>query len=41
MNSIDDKLRPILADVIRRNVREGDLVHQRGSGEGWASDGDV
>ena len=22
-------------------VREGDLVHQRGSGEGWASDGDV
>ena len=23
------------------DVREGDLVHQRGSGEGWASDGDV
>ena len=23
------------------DVREGDLVHQRGSGEGWATDGDV
>lgn len=23
------------------NVREGDLVHQRGSGEGWSTDGDV
>ena len=47
MRATEPDFTPLYAKLVAQDtipageVREGDRVHQRGSGEGWASDGDV